>query len=64
MANTVVKAQIVPNTVSGHLLTNSTPSVASAARSRHAMVGQQKAVAVQLGTTQPNTDRRRYVTHR
>ncbi len=61
---TIVKKAVIP-TVSGHFLANGVRSVASNAQqsSRHAITGQAKQVAIQLGTRQPNTDRRRYVTH-
>lgn len=63
MTNTVVKSQTVPS-VQGHLIQNSRPTGASPVKSRHQISGQAKQVAINLGSQQPNTDRRRYVTHR
>lgn len=57
----VVKKDVIP-TVKGHFLGNST--AVGSTSSRHATTGKSRQVTVKLGGAQPNTDRRRYVTHK
>ncbi len=57
----VVKNATIPS-VKGHFLAN-TSAVGNTA-ARHAVTGKDRQVTINLGQGQPNTDRRRYVTHR
>lgn len=57
--NTTSRANVVP-TVAGHLIQNSRPT-GTVVKARVGMDHKQRAVAINLGSSQPNTDRRRYV---
>ncbi len=59
--HTVVKQAVIPS-VKGHFFSNAGPVGNTAAR--HKTTGAAHQVSITLGSAQPNTDRRRYVTHR